>query len=124
MEVLNDEVKDTATSQEKHPLSRSIYNFAGALMIVCGIVWLGSNYNFLSPQIIDTILSWQMLMVAIGVWLICTHNYISGGTLTALGVMLVVVDYFDIYISFEKLVLPLLLIVAGVSTIYLKGIKR
>lgn len=124
MEVLNEEIVGESTSPEKHPLSRSVYNFAGALMIVCGLVWLGSNYNILSPRFIDAILSWQMLMVAIGVWLLCARNYISGGVVTALGAVLVVVDYFNIHISFERLVLPLLLVVAGVAMICLKGIKR
>ena len=65
-----------------------------------------------------------MLVVIVGVWLLCTRNWIAGGVTTALGVVLVVVDYFNIYISFERLVLPLLLIVAGVATICVKGIKR
>jgi len=123
MEVLNEE-KQEKTAQEKFTLSRSAYNFAGALMIVCGLVWLGSNYNLLSPKFIDAFFSWQMLMVAVGGWLLCTRNHLSGGILTALGLVLVVVDYFNIHISFERLVLPLLLVVAGVITICLKGFER
>lgn len=123
MEILNEEKQEKAT-EEKHPLARSAYNFAGVLMIICGLVWLGSNYNLLSPKLIDTILSWQMLLVAVGVWLLCVRNYLSGGIVTAFGLLLVLVDYFDIYISFEKLVLPLLLVVGGIATICIKGTKQ
>ena len=120
MEILSEEKQEKAT-EEKHPLSRSAYNFAGVLMIVCGLVWLCSNYNLLSPKLIDTILSWQMLVVAVGAWLLCVRNYISGGIITAFGLLLVLVDYFNIYISFEKLILPLLLVVGGVAMICIKG---
>lgn len=123
MEIINDKEQESP-AKEKISLSRSGYNFAGALMIICGLVWLGSNYNVLSPQFIDAFFSWQMLMVAVGAWLLTTRNYLSGGILTALGLVLVVVEYFDIYISFERLVLPLLLVVAGVITICLKGFER
>ncbi len=123
MEILNEE-KQEKTAQEKSPLSRSAYNFAGVLMIVCGLVWLGSNYNLLSPKLIDTILSWQMLVVAVGAWLLCVRNYLSGGIITAFGMLLVLVDYFDIYISFEKLVLPLMLVVGGIATICIKGAEQ
>lgn len=120
MEILNEEKQEKVT-EEKRPLTRSAYNFAGVLMVICGLVWLGSNYNLLGPKFIDTILSWQMLLVAIGAWLLCVRNYLSGGIITVLGVVLVVVDYFNIYISFEKLILPLLLVVGGIATIGIKG---
>lgn len=121
MEIINEDKQQNTNAEERVSLSRSVYNFGGVVMIVCGLVWLGSNYNLLSPKVIDTLLSWQMLLVAIGGWLLCAKNYISGGALTTLGVLLVVVDYFDIYISFERLVLPLLLVVAGIVTICTKG---
>lgn len=123
MEIIQDDKKSN-TAKENFPTTRSLYNLAGAVMILCGFVWLGSNYNFLSPTFIDAIISWQALVVIVGVWLLCTRNWIAGSVTTALGVVLMVVDYFDIYISFERLVLPLLLIVAGVTTICVKGIKR
>ena len=65
-----------------------------------------------------------MLLVAIGAWLLCVRNYLSGGIITVLGVVLVVVDYFNIYISFEKLILPLLLVVGGIATICIKGTEQ
>ena len=123
MEIIQDDKKSSGV-KENSATTRSLYNLAGAVMILCGFVWLGSNYNFLSPALIDAIISWQMLVVIVGVWLLSTRNWIAGGVTTALGVVLVVVDYFNIYISFERLVLPLLLIVAGVTTICIKGIKR
>lgn len=123
MEILSEEKQEKA-AEEKHPLSRSAYNFAGVLMIICGLVWLGSNYNLLGPKFIDTILSWQMLLVAVGAWLLCVRNYLTGGIITALGLVIVVVDYFNIYISFERLVLPLLLVVGGIVTICIKGSEQ
>ncbi len=121
MEIINEERKEEI-KKDNLPSYHSIYNLVGAIMILCGVVWLGSNYNFLSVAVIDAILSWQALVVIVGVWLLCIRNWIAGSITTALGVVLMEVDYFNI--SFERLVLPLLLIAAGVAIICTKGIER
>lgn len=124
MEVLNDEKTTSTKSAERLPVSNGLYLFAGILMVVCGLVWLGSNYGVIGPRALDVIFSWQMMIVAVGVWLLCVKNWTMGGIVTAAGVMLAVVDYLNIYISFERLVLPLLLIAAGVAMIVMKGFEK
>ncbi len=124
MEVLDQEQGGQTKSTEKRPAPRGVNIFAGVVLIVCGLVWLGSNYNILGPQVINTLFSWQMLLVVIGAWMLCTKNYIMGGAVTLLGVVLVVVDYFHIYISFERFVLPLLVVIAGVALLFIKAPKQ
>lgn len=123
MEILNDE-KTTEQQEVKNPLASAANLFAGILMVVCGIVWLLSNYNIVGPAFINTFFSWQMLIVAVGGWLLCARNWTLGGIVTAVGVALLLFDVLNIYISFTKLILPLLLVVAGVILICQKGIKR
>ena len=65
----------------------------------------------------DAFFSWQMLIVAVGGWLLCARNWTLGGAVTAVGGLLLLFDVFDIYISFEKFVLPLLVVVGGVACV-------
>ncbi len=115
MEVLNEE--KTCEATPKRALTDSTYLFAGVLMVVCGLVWLMSNYNLVGPAFMDAIFSWQMLIVAIGGWLLCARNWTLGGVVTAAGVMLLLFDVFNIYISFERFILPLLVVAAGVACV-------
>lgn len=122
MEILNDKKENQAEQQQS--LSRGTYNFLGGLMIVAGLVWLGDNYGLISQRLLDVLFSWQMMVVAVGIWLLCAKSYVAGGVTSLLGVLLIVADYFHLYISFERLVLPLMLVAAGVAVVVLKGLKR
>lgn len=131
MEIINDKENTggAETSTAKNPStesnnSRGFYTFMGIVMVVVGFVWLGSNYNFLSPQFIDTMFSWQMIVVGLGVWMLCSRQWLAGGVIVALGVGLLVADFYHIYISFEKLILPVALMGGGVATILIKGRKQ
>ncbi len=121
MEVLNDDKKSEATPQ--YTLTNSAYLFVGILMIVCGLVWLLDNYNLVSPLVLDAIFSWQMLIVAVGGWLLCARNWMLGGAITAIGATLLLFDVCDIYISFERFVLPLLVVVGGVACL-MKALQK
>ena len=115
MEILNDEKSCEATP--KSTLTNSSYLFAGILMVGCGLVWLLSNYNLVGPAFMDAFFSWQMLIVAVGGWLLCTRNWTLGGVVTAAGVALLLFDVLNVYISFERLVLPLRVVVGGVACV-------
>ena len=121
MEVLNDEKTVEATA--KGPLGNSAHLFAGILMVVCGLVWLMSNYHLVSPAFMDAFFSWQMLIVAVGGWLLCARQWCAGGVVTAVGVVLLLFDVLNIYISFERLVLPLLVVAGGVACV-VKALKK
>ena len=124
MEVLNDDKTTSVKSGEKVPMGSGVYLFVGILMVVCGLVWLGSNYGVIGPRALDVIFSWQMMVTAVGVWLLCAKSWTMGGVVTVAGVVLSIVDYLNIYISFERLVLPLLLVAAGVAIIVMKGFGK
>ena len=121
MEVLNDE--KTGATTPKNTLPSSLYLFAGILMIVCGLVWLMNNYNIVGPVFMDAFFSWQMFVVAVGGWLLCARQWTLGGLVTAAGVMLLMFDVLNIYISFERIVLPLLVVAGGVACV-VKALKK
>lgn len=131
MEIINDKESsggaESTTTTKPTPESnhmRGFYTFVGILMVVVGFVWLGSNYNFLSPQFIDTFFSWQMIIVGFGLWMLCSRQWLAGGVIMSLGVGLLVADFYHIYISFERLILPVALMASGVATIIIKGRKQ
>lgn len=115
MEVLNDE--KTGATTPKNSLPDSLYLFAGILMIVCGLVWLMNNYNIVGPAFMDAFFSWQMFVVAAGGWLLCARQWTFGGVVTGMGVMLLLLDVLHISISFERFVLPLLIVAAGAACV-------
>lgn len=121
MEVLNDEKVGATTT--KNTLPSSLYLFAGILMIVCGLVWLMNNYNIVGPVFMDAFFSWQMFVVAVGGWLFCARQWTFGGVVTGMGVMLLLLDVLHISISFERFVLPLLIVVAGAACV-MKALQK
>lgn len=131
MEIIDDKGNGTSTEGNtpnsptpQSPLAQGFYTFVGILMIVIGFVWLGDNYNFLGRQLINTILSWQMLIVGVGVWLLCSRKWTIGAIVVATGVLLLLADIFHIYISFERLVLPVALMIGGAGLIFVKNNRQ
>lgn len=127
MEIINEKKGEEAdnSTTTTNPVNRHEFGtFAGVVMIVGGLLWLGCNYGIISHKVIDAILSWQMILVVVGVWLLYVRSFLAGGVLTGLGVILVIADAMNIYISFERLILPLLLIVAGVVTLSTRWDKK
>ncbi len=122
MEILNQE-KNNQTTTPKDSLASSTYLFAGIVMMVCGTVWLLSNYHLVGQEFMDVFFSWQMLVVSLGGWLLCARNWTLGGVVTAVGVVLILFDVLNIHISFERFILPLIVVVGGVAAV-VKGLKK
>ena len=91
--------------------------FIGSVLVVAGVVWLLGNTGVVGPAFFDAVFSWQMLMIVIGGYLLCTRNYVAGGVVAGMGVLFLAADVLDIHISFHRVILPVLLIVAGLAVL-------
>ena len=61
----------------------------GLLIILAGLAILFHRLNVFSPQVDDIIISWQMLLIVIGVWnLFFTQSRVAGIILIAVGRLL------------------------------------
>ena len=88
--------------------------FIGIILILAGILWLLNNFGLLSDSAFELIFSWHMLVVLIGTYLLSLSRWIPGGIVTAIGILLLLVDRLCLDIPFEKIIFPLLFIFAGI----------
>lgn len=123
MEVINDsrlpeqprKIKETA-------VAGNIY--LGVVLIAIGFIWLSYNMGWISYGLFSTLFSWQMLIAAMGGYLLSLRRWSAGLIIGGLGIALVIVDAFDISLSFSKIVLPLIIIAAGIALILSRLEKR
>ena len=97
------------------PSNNRGYIFLGVLLIAIGALWLFHNFGIIKPRVFDILFSWQMLMVVIGGYLLAVKQYAPGAIVGGLGLVFLLVDAFDIPISFTKVVLPAIVIAIGIS---------
>lgn len=91
--------------------------FLGVLLLVVGTIWLLSNLNVIPDRILDIVLSWQMLFIVIGCYLMSARNWISGAIITFIGAFFLMINLLGVYVSFGKVIIPTLLIAIGASII-------
>ncbi len=128
MEIINDK-KDGATEGAKTSAEAIVNNkmtaiWGGGALIVCGALWLCHNYNMLPPHFFSYLFSWQTLVIVCGLWLLAIKEYAWGSIVTVVGIIFLLIDIFGIYISFTKLVLPILLMAAGVAIVVAAATRK
>lgn len=67
--------------------------FVGGLIVVIGIVYLLFNIGVLPYEWRSIILSWQSLLILLGVIGICKHNYVSGIVFVAIGAVFLLPNF-------------------------------
>lgn len=100
---------------------RNVY--AGAALIVAGVVWLLYNLDVLGPCFFNVVFSWQMLIVVVGGFLLSMRNWTAGGIVTGVGVGLLLCKVFGWHISFHDVVLPVILIASGLAILFTRRRK-
>ena len=99
----------------------------GLLIILAGLAILFHRLNVFSPKVDDIIISWQMLLIVIGVWnLFFNQSKLAGFILIAIGGFFLIPDLFILPYDFRRNFWPLLLIVIGIFILFraLPGKRR
>lgn len=122
MEIINGNDRRDVNGAFKRPAAGSIY--LGALLVLVGILWLLYNVGVMGYGLFSVIFSWQMFLVAAGGYLVAVRRWRSGLVVGGLGTLFVVFDVLDIYLSFSKVVLPILVMAAGVALILSRPDRR
>jgi len=87
----------------------------GILIILAGLAILFHRLDVFSPKLDDIIISWQMLLIVIGVWnLFFTQSRVAGFILIAIGGFFLIPHLFILPYDFRRNFWPLLLIVVGI----------
>lgn len=130
MEIINDNDggrRGAETNRAERETPRNGYMYLGLTLIIIGFVWLMHNFDIIDTQLFNVLISWQMLMVVIGGYLLTIRKWAAGCIVGGIGLLLVMTDLFDIYISFSKVVMPMSMVAIGIavllSTIDRKGKK-
>ncbi len=113
MEILDRKHQRNAAHAGKSDAARSIY--AGSLLMASGIIWLLYNLGVICPEAFNVIFSWQMLLIAIGGFLISQRSWTAGGIVSCVGIVFLVCELCNVEVSFNKIILPVILISAGAA---------
>jgi predicted membrane protein len=91
----------------------------GLLIILIGLAILLHRLRFFSPQVDDVIISWQMLLIVIGVYnVFFSHSRVAGFILIAVGVFFIIPNLFTLPYDFKRNFWPVLLIVVGLFILF------
>jgi predicted membrane protein len=99
----------------------------GILVILAGLAVLFHQLGVFSPEVDDVVISWQMLLIAIGVFnLVFAGNRVAGFILIAVGGFFIIPELFILPYDFKRNFWPVLLIVVGVIVLAraFPGMKR
>ncbi|MDD4192211.1 MAG: DUF5668 domain-containing protein [Mangrovibacterium sp.] len=87
--------------------------YLGVILIAAGVILILDRLGIIPWDIADLLISWQMLVVAIGVFLLIGGSTVSGIVLIGVGVFFLLPEMTSIPHQLERLYWPLALIAAG-----------
>lgn len=91
----------------------------GLLIIAIGAALLFHQLNIFTPWLDDIIVSWQMLLIVIGVYnLFFTKSRVTGFVLISIGGFFLLPEIFNLPYNFRKNFWPFLLIAVGLFIIF------
>lgn len=116
MEVINDSrLPERPRKKDEASTAGNIY--LGIILLAVGLVWLFYNTGWIGYGLFSALFSWQMFLVATGGYLLAVRRWTAGLIVGGLGICFVLLNVLDIDLSFKKVVLPILVMAAGVALI-------
>ncbi|MDL2277371.1 cell wall-active antibiotics response protein [Parabacteroides sp. OttesenSCG-928-G07] len=98
---------------------RKINTLVTALVfIVVGIMFMGRNMGWIDSNVFSIVVSWQMLLVVIGVTQMIKRNIIAGVVLITIGTYFMLPDITNVSPDWLASFWPVLLIIIGVSILF------
>jgi predicted membrane protein len=96
--------------------------FFGFILLLIGLIMILERSGILNWEIYDFLLSWKMLLVAIGGFVFFNGNRGAGIIVMGIGVFFMLPDIFEDYEQIKRFFWPSLLLLVGVTLIF--GSKR
>lgn len=90
----------------------------GAALIAIGGIWILEQLGIIPHVLRDVLISWQMLLVVIGVFSLFSGNETSGYVLILIGIFFMVPDLIEVPWKLRRLSWPILLVVLGILLIW------
>jgi predicted membrane protein len=86
----------------------------GLVLIVFGGLWILEKLNIFPESVSDMIISWQSLLILIGVIALINGSETTGWVLILIGTIFMVPHFFEVPWELRRLTWPLLLVIVGV----------
>jgi predicted membrane protein len=106
---------------ERHHCSFDKRAVLGSILILIGVIFLGQNLGWFNDRISDIIISWPMLLVALGFFsLLRKKNNMGGWVMIAIGAYFILPKIIPTPYDHDRLFWPILLVLFGVFLIFKK----
>ncbi len=92
--------------------------YLGVILIAIGGVLILERLNIIPWSVADVLISWQMLLVVVGVFSLMAGNRTGGVILIGIGGFFLLPDLFTVSPQLKKLYWPLLLVAVGGALLY------
>ena len=89
--------------------------YFGIILIVVGFVLILEKLNLIPEVVSDLLISWQMLLVGIGILSLIGGNKIGGTILVIIGVFFMIPELINVPYEIRKIYWPLILVAIGVA---------
>ena len=96
--------------QEEHTNKRV---YLGLFLIAVGSVWILERLNLIPDAVDNILISWQMLLIAIGIFSLIGGNRTTGLILILIGGIFLIPELTDIPYQLRRLVWPVLIVGVG-----------
>lgn len=92
--------------------------FFGIFLILLGSVWILERLDLIPDFVDDILISWQMLLIAIGMFAIIGGNRTTGMVLIMVGGVFLIPEVLEIPYELRRIVWPLLLVGVGIILLF------
>ncbi len=98
--------------------------FFGFILLLIGLVMILERSGILSWEVYDFLLSWKMLLVAIGAFVFINGNRGAGIIVMGVGAFFMIPDIFEDYEQIKRFFWPALLLLAGLAFMFGRGSRK
>ena len=92
-----------------------------AVFIIVGLLFLGRNFGVIDSYLFDILVSWQMLLIVVGIVNLIKRYFLGGVITIAVGAYFLLPDITGIEGEWAGMFWPVLLILVGIMILFKMG---
>ena len=89
--------------------------YFGVILIVVGVILILERLNLIPESMADMLISWQMLLIGVGVLSVIGGNRTAGTILIVIGATFMIPELITVPHEIRRIYWPLILVVIGIS---------
>lgn len=102
-----------------YPRHSKLVSFVtAAVFIIVGLLFLGRNFGIIDYDLFDILVSWQMLLIVVGVVNLIKQHFFGGMITIAIGVYFLLPEITGITGEWVRMSWPVLLILVGIMILF------